>query len=65
MTDGSSVVAIGLGVGIPSPFFRDESSRRFMQIANLETVRRLAGNERFTYFTMEQTRTRSDDRNVQ
>ncbi len=35
-----------------------------MQIAYSEAVGWLAGNERFTFSTMEQTRTRSDDRNV-
>lgn len=35
-----------------------------VQIAYVETVRWLAGNERFTFSTMKQERTRSDDRNV-
>lgn len=57
-------MAIGRGVGTPISFFRDKSRMPFMRIAYVETVRWLAGNERFTFDTMKQTRTESDDHNV-
>jgi len=57
-------MASGLKVGVPISFFRDESRMRFMQIASVETVGWLASNERFTFSTMKQKRTRFDARNV-